>query len=669
MTKQSHQNKFGNICKVDKIKRRTKQEAKMQNLFNELKEVLKNDDRLVSNDELLKNRIVELALKLDKDLVELLLSNKRIKEHFFTEVDNILVFDKEKFMKFVDNKEFLPDSYTSFKNKIGLTADKNYISQSKEVVLSWPWKDCILEGGQEKEDEKRKELFHNEILAPDEIDRLLDPKVFTNFKRIDANGEHKVKELKLTDNLIIKGNNLLALHSLKKRFAGKVKLIYIDPPYNRGNERDDFLYNDSFKHSTWLVFMKNRLEITKELLMKNEGFIWISISDTEAHYLKLLCDEVFNRNNFVADVIWNSTKSVTNTAIISDAHTHNLLYIKNIEWLKKNRTEFRLEADESKFSNPDNDPKGKWVADPFQVGGVRPNQLYPIKNPKTAMVYRPLPGCSWKNEKKVFDQLMKEGRIIFGATGEAGPQRKRYWFEAKERGEVTTTLWSDLPTTTHATKHLKKLFGKIVFDNPKPEGLIQRIIKLSTKKGDIVLDFFAGSGTTAATALKMGRQFITCEQMDYIRPITVERLKKVIGKATSKGNLKETIEKYDDGGISEFVNWKGGGDFVYCELKELNEEFVQKIQDAKNNKELLKIWEDMKQHAFLSYRVDERLFDENIDEFKTLSLDEQKKLLVKCSDANNLYVNYSEIEDKQYGINKEDIELNKKFYKKEGLLI
>lgn len=632
--------------------------------LEELNSLLKKDERLVSDDKLLKNRIIELALKLDKDLIKILLTNEKIKEHFFTEVDKILIFDKEKFMKFIDNKEFLPDSYTAFKNEIGLTADKNYIAQSKEVVLYWPYKDCILEGGQEKEDEKRKEIFHNEILAPDEIDRLLEPKVFTNFKRIDAKGEHKITEIKPNDNLIIKGNNLLVLHSLKKRFTGKIKLIYIDPPYNRGNERDDFLYNDSFKHSTWLTFMKNRLEIAKDLLIKDEGFVWISISDTEAHYLKILCDEVFERSSFVADVIWNSTKSVTNTAVISDAHTHNLLYVKNIEWLKKNRTKFRLEADESKFSNPDNDPKGKWVADPFQVGGVRPNQQYPIKNPKTGKVYYPNTRCSWKNEKKVFDQLIKESRIVFGATGEAGPQRKRYWFEAKDRGEVTTTLWYDLQTTTHATKHLKSLFGKIVFDNPKPEDLIKRIIELSTKEGDIILDFFAGSGTTAATSLKMGRQFITCEQMDYVKSVTIERLKKVIGKVSLKGKKKEMVQEYDEGGISKAVKWNGGGDFVYCELKELNEEFVQKIKKADDTKELIKIWEEMKEHAFLSYRVDPRLFDENIEEFKKLSPEEQKKLLIECLDANNLYVNFSEIEDKQYKISKEDIEHNKKSYRR-----
>ncbi|MBA7531726.1 hypothetical protein ES705_23947 [subsurface metagenome] len=263
-------------------------------LLHELKTTLKKDERLVSDDKLLKNRIVELALKLDKDLIKLLLSNKRIKDHFFTEVDKILVFDKEKFMKFVDNKEFLPDSYTSFKNKIGLTADKKYIAKSKEVVLSWPYKDCILEGGQEKEDEKRKEIFHNEILASDEIDRLLEPKVFTNFKRISAKGEQGVSEIKPTDNLIIKGNNLLALHSLKKRFAGKVKLIYIDPPYNTGN--DEFGYNDSFNHSTWLTFMTNRVEIAKKLLDET-GIFATQSSFHEYAYLKVMLDDLFHKEN------------------------------------------------------------------------------------------------------------------------------------------------------------------------------------------------------------------------------------------------------------------------------------------------------------------------------------------------------------------------------------
>ena len=214
-----------------------------------------------------------------------------------------------------------------------------------------------------------------------------------------------------------------------------------------------------------------------------------------------MADEVFDQNNFVADIIWNSTKSVTNTAVISNAHTHTLLYAKRISVLKNNRSEFRLSADEQKFSNPDNDERGKWVADPFQVEGIRPNQQYEIKNPKTGKIYKPNSGCSWKNEKKVFDELLKENRIVFGVSGEAGPQRKRFWSEAKERGEVTTTLWKDLPTTTNGTQHLKAL--QLQFKNPKPEGLLERIIQLSTNEGDIVLDYHLGSGTTVTAAHKM----------------------------------------------------------------------------------------------------------------------------------------------------------------------
>lgn len=289
----------------------------MQNLLEELKNLLQQDERLVVDGKLLKNKIIESALKLDADLIKLLLKSETIKKHFFEEVGGVLVFDKIKFQKFVSNKAFLADSYTSFKNKIGLvTENEEYLSESKEVVLAWPYKDCVLEGGMEKEDEKRDEIFYNEILAPDEIDRLLEPKVLTNFKRIDKNGEHSLfpplkkgdkggfktdENGNIKDNLIIKGNNLLALHSLKKRFAGQVKLIYIDPPYNTGN--DSFLYNDSFNHSTWLTFMKNRLLSAKKLL-KNDGLIFIQIDFNEQAYLKVLCDDVFGRENFVNQIAW-----------------------------------------------------------------------------------------------------------------------------------------------------------------------------------------------------------------------------------------------------------------------------------------------------------------------------------------------------------------------------
>jgi adenine-specific DNA-methyltransferase len=262
----------------------------MQNLLDELKDLLQQDERLVVEGKLLKNKIIELGLQLDPSLIKMLLSNPSIKKHFFQDVEGILVFDKIKFQKFVSNKAFLPDSYTSFKNKIGLTIDDEYLAESKEVVLAWPYKDCVLEGGQTKEDAKRDEIFWNEILAPDEIDRLLDPKVLTNFKKYDKDGEHPVTDISLQDNFIIKGNNLLALHSLKKVYANKIKLIYIDPVYNREDDKSTF-YNDNFNHSTWLTFMKNRLEIAYNLL-KPDGILFISIDDNEQAYLKVLCDSL-----------------------------------------------------------------------------------------------------------------------------------------------------------------------------------------------------------------------------------------------------------------------------------------------------------------------------------------------------------------------------------------
>ena len=236
-------------------------EKNMQNLFQQLIELLSCDDRLVSEGKLTKNKVVELALSLDPLLLKHLLKSESLKKHFFCEVDGVLIFDKIKFQKFVSNKTFLPDSFTAFKNKIGLLADDEYLIDTNDVVLAWPYKDCVLEGSQDNEDAKRKEIFWNEVLAPDQIDRLLAPKALTSFKHFGG-GKHKgVVDFGCEENLIIKGNNLLALHSLKQKYSEKVNLIYIDPPYNTGI--DSFRYNDSFSHSTWLTFMKNRLEAAK----------------------------------------------------------------------------------------------------------------------------------------------------------------------------------------------------------------------------------------------------------------------------------------------------------------------------------------------------------------------------------------------------------------------
>ncbi len=316
------------------------------NLFDELKALLQQDTRLTVNRELLKNQIIELALKLDRELLRLLLSHDRLKTHFFADVDGVLVFDKEKFMRFVNNKAFLPDSYTSFKNKIGLTAGERYLNENKDVVLAWAYKDCVLEGGQTQEDVKRDEIFWNEILAPDEIDRLLAPKVFTNWRRYGV-GRTDSPVYEDGDNLIIKGNNLLALHSLKKRFAGKVKLIYIDPPYNIGG--DSFGYNDNFNHSSWLTFMKNRLEVAKHLL-KNDGCIFVQIDIHELGYLQVLLDEIFGVENRV-QIIAVKTASPAGFKTVNpgpiDVTEYVLFYTKDRKAFKFKRNYVAVEYDEN----------------------------------------------------------------------------------------------------------------------------------------------------------------------------------------------------------------------------------------------------------------------------------------------------------------------------------
>lgn len=265
----------------------------MQNLYEDLVALLATDDRLVADGHVMKNKVVELALRLDADLLRLVRTHDRLRQHFFVDVDGVAIFDKVKFQQFVSHKAFLPDSYTAFKNKIGLMDGDQYLVERPDVVLAWPYKDCVLEGGQDREDAQRQEVFWNETLAPDQIDRLLTPKVLVGAKRYTKDGVAAATSLSRDDNLIIKGNNLLALHTLMPLYEGQVKLIYIDPPYN--TESDSFKYNDRFNHSTWLTFMKSRLQAAKRLLAHN-GVIAVQISDKEQAYLRVLMDEVFDGN-------------------------------------------------------------------------------------------------------------------------------------------------------------------------------------------------------------------------------------------------------------------------------------------------------------------------------------------------------------------------------------
>ncbi|WP_322632414.1 site-specific DNA-methyltransferase [endosymbiont DhMRE of Dentiscutata heterogama] len=307
----------------------------MSNALQTLTQLLKKDQRLIIDDHLAKNKIIELALKFDKELLKLLLSSPEIKKTFFQEVENILVFDKIKFQSFVSNKQFLPDSFTKYKNKIGLTANDNYLSDSKEVVLAWPYKDCILEGGQTKEDAKRQEIFWNETLAPDEIDRLLTPKVLTNFQKYDCGKEVPINDILPNDNLIIKGNNLLSLYSLKERYQGKIKLIYIDPPYNPDSKSNTFVYNNGFNESTWLTFMKNRLEVAKKLLTP-DGCLIVAIDKNEQVELTVLLKELFRNYEIHVITIVHNPKGTQATGF-SYIHEYAIFVVPDNKLINKKK--------------------------------------------------------------------------------------------------------------------------------------------------------------------------------------------------------------------------------------------------------------------------------------------------------------------------------------------
>ena len=565
--------------------------SNMQNLMNDLTKLFQKDERIFADGKLLKNKLTELALKLDQPLIELLLSDSKAKEHFFIEKtvtkDKVLVFDKDKFIAFVNNKEFLPDSFTSFKNKIGLMTNGEYLKEKSDVVLAWAYKDCVLEGGQEKEDQRRDEIFYNETLSPDEIDRLFEPKVLTNFKKYDSKGEHKLAEFNADDNLVIKGNNLLTLHSLKQKFRGQVKLIYIDPPYN--TENDSFKYNDKFTHSTWLTFMKNRLDIASELL-SSDGSIYVQLDYNEVHYFKVLMDEVFGRESFQREIIWD-------VSVLSGFKT-----IAN-NWIRGHDTILFYSKDRNNI----------------------------IFN-KQKMAHR-------KEYLDRFDKIDKDGRKYFDGRGE-----KLYLDEVIKKGKPTGDVWYDIMSF----QQIPTAKERVDFDTQKPEALLKRIIQASSNEGDIVLDFFAGSGTTGMVAHKLKRRYILVEQIENQFEMLIDRLKKVVrGK--------------DDGAVAKEFKWQGGGSFVYAELMEWNEQYMTEIKEADTTRKLLNVYECMKKEAFFRYDVDLSKFDEK--DFEKLPLKEQKQILCECLDKNHLYVNFSEIDDATYKISAEDKKLNKEFYK------
>lgn len=348
------------------------------------------------------------------------------------------------------------------------------------------------------------------------------------------------------DNRLILGDNLLALKALEQEFAGRVRCVFIDPPYNTGSAFQH--YDDGVEHSLWLSLMRDRLELIVRLLSE-DGSLWITIDDNEAHYLKVVCDEVFGRANFVASNVWQKRYSRENREAIGDAHDYVIVYAKNSNRFKATRNLLSLgEKQKSVYRNPDADPRGPWQSVSLLAQGYRPNQMYEIVAPN-GRVHTPPTGTCWKVVETEYKKLVADNRVYFGKDGAGVPRRKE--FLEKSKGLVPWTWWphEEVGHNDEAKREIHALFGKEnVFDTPKPERLLKRIIEIATNPGDLVLDSFAGSGTTGAVAHKMGRRWIMVELGEHYRTHVIPRLRKV-------------VDGEDEGGVTEVVGWKGGGGF------------------------------------------------------------------------------------------------------------
>jgi adenine-specific DNA-methyltransferase len=683
----------------------------MENIFkSNLYKLLKKDKRLWNEEtkEFNETLLKHLIDNLDEKIIELLLSDIKTKAKFFIQIKDVCVL-KQNDLKFFIDENKLDNSYTQFQNEIGLRVGNKLLSDRDEVVLDWPFKDCVLEGGMTKEDQKRKEIFFNEVLAKDEIDRLEDPKALTNWKRYTKKGEEEVKEIKrdkdgtIRENLIIKGNNLLALYSLREQFAGKVKLIFIDPPY--GREADTF-YNDNFKNSSWLTYMRNRLIICRELL-SDDGVIFVICDDAQQAYLKVLMDdeEVFSRNCFVDTLAVQM--SIVQGQKVGAAKEGNI--VKNTEFIhiySKNGSKrigkhplyditdydshYSIYLESSGSNQYKEIPLSQKVLqneeikkelitlgllsekDDMKLSNAKLKDAY-IKSDKFRMFVHDNANNIARIhdldlDENVLTEALPSNRVILYTS-----KKRTYLIGYDENGKIQqritladkirisddfrfeygfTRIRGDWWQNFYLDMGNVEKEGSVKLKNgKKPERLLENIINFITDKDDVILDFFLGSGTTCAVAHKMGRQYIGIEQLTYDENDSIIRLNNVI--------------QGDQTGISKFVKWQGGGDFVYFELAKWNEEARENILKAESLGELEKLFDKLYERYFLNYNVKTKVFRENTikeDEFKELSLDKQKKLFIEMLDMNQLYVNFSERADKKYNLSQEDIDLTEEFY-------
>lgn len=682
-------------------------------LMQQIKEILKEFPQYWVGEELQRPIVIDDLKNYDALLISALLKNQKIRENYSVKAGDVVIFKVQEFIDILRYKDYWADSYTKYSNTIGLSSEGKYLQYNTDVVLDFPYKDCVLEGGMTKEDTGKEEVFYNEVIARDEIDTLLAPKALVNVKKYDADGEHTVDSFSDEDNLIIKGNNLLALYSLKERYAGKIKCIYIDPPYNTGN--DSFKYNDRFNHSTWLTFMRNRLEIAKELLT-DDGLIWVQTDDAEINYIGIIMDEIFGRNNFV-NIVTVKTKigGVSGSSegkSLKDATEFIQIYAKNKdkivlepiyamtpvweyiqeEYIQAGKswkyTSVLDDLGEKKLIKEDFMLNRRYYHYPYaklisikqyadknnlteeEVYNTVPNKIFRSTNAQSSIRTNVMKeteniNCGLVSIEYIPNKGKNKGNLIeilYTATGATNMLMflSDMLSEDSEGNllykEKMTTLWDNIQYNNLSKE------GSVDFPNgKKPEKLLQNIIEMSSYAGDYVLDFFGGSGSTAATAHKLGRKWITIEQINSQIEVIDKRLKNVV--------------LGDDKGISQDVGWQGGGSFIYAELMELNQLYMNKIDQALTKEELAELWDELDNNADLNFQLDkEKLVNELLKEydeegsvtFNDLTFDEQKEIFKKALDKNQLYVPYSEIEDKNVIISVNDKAFNHSFYSNEG---
>lgn len=700
-------------------------------LYSKIEDLLRSiPDFVTEENELRYNKIKEAAENGDVVLLEPLLKDPKIKAAFFAPILDSFVFKTKDFKEFLDYSSS-NNSYSQYLGKrIGLYCGDSALIDRNEVVLNFPYKDCVLEGGQRKEDgldtyfeydskkqdyvektDKRREVFFNETLAKDEIDNLFAPKAFCNVKKYtkdgskscasftrdsEVNKKRGLSEDTITDNLIIKGNNLLALHSLKKEFEGKIKLIYIDPPYNTGS--DDFKYNDNFNHSSWLTFMKNRLEVARELL-SDDGCIFVQCDDNEQAYLKVLMDNVFGDSNFVSiiayqrsgvaglgqggDFVVNITEYITifckNRENFS-AHNLESFVPLELKHMKRYNSIFRKEGSKKLFKTFVSKSTGTEVKiykhSNFEIERIslekfekREKEIRKTYDENFNKIFRlNIPQDENTFQWSIIDSFEDDNLYSVEYLVSRGKNKGKivtnyYWKNqlfawlnpSRDENAVVqkTNKMSDFWTHEEIPKaDLANEGGVKLKRGKKPEQLLKRIISIITDEQDIVLDFFGGSGTTGAVAHKMNRQFIMCEQIENQTLLQLTRLTNVING--------------DSTGVSKSVNWKGGGSFIYMELAEKNEKAMHLISACKNLDELISVFEILCKKYFLHYNVRVNDFI-NITckekEFKELPLKKQKEIFMRMIDLNQLYVNVSDRNDKDSGLSKNDIEATEAFYR------